>query len=163
MPDRSIRNRYLFAQLIPFFDAMVGLVGGLVAGPVSFFFPVVFFLGAMKLRQRTRNLSRGAGRYSGHGPKSKYKYKHKSEQSNTSDTTNRVEPQKQPSYTVYLSRSEYLSDSDDSDSDDDEGEGAFHRHSHSGRVGSVGTRSQKSTSDVAMSEAGASEPDFDST
>lgn len=39
---------YVFANLIPFFDEMLGLIGGLLAGPISFLFPVLFFFGAMK-------------------------------------------------------------------------------------------------------------------
>ena len=41
---------YVFANLVPFFDEMLGLIGGLLAGPISFLFPIVFFIGAYKMR-----------------------------------------------------------------------------------------------------------------
>ena len=37
---------YVFTNLIPFFDAMLGLIGGLLAGPISFLLPIAFYLAA---------------------------------------------------------------------------------------------------------------------
>ena len=38
---------YVVANAVPFFDALLGLVGGLLSAPISFGLPVVFYLGAV--------------------------------------------------------------------------------------------------------------------
>ena len=37
---------YVFTNLIPFFDAMLGLIGGVLGGPISFLLPIAFYLAA---------------------------------------------------------------------------------------------------------------------
>ena len=37
----------LIANAIPFFDSLLGLIGGLLSAPISFGFPVLFYLGAL--------------------------------------------------------------------------------------------------------------------
>ena len=37
---------YVFTNLIPFFDDMLGLIGGILGGPISFLLPIAFYLAA---------------------------------------------------------------------------------------------------------------------
>ena len=78
---------YVFAHLVPFFDEMLGLIGGLLAGPISFLFPIVFFIGAYKLRHSQDDVASSIAR---------------SEEA----------PDAQPVYAVALKHSEWLRDSE---------------------------------------------------
>eukprot|EP00928_Gymnodinium_smaydae_P041590 TRINITY_DN28123_c0_g1_i1.p1 TRINITY_DN28123_c0_g1~~TRINITY_DN28123_c0_g1_i1.p1 ORF type:complete len:579 (-),score=123.68 TRINITY_DN28123_c0_g1_i1:60-1730(-) len=49
----------LLANAVPFFDLFLGLIGGLLSGPISYVLPILFFLGA-------RSVARSAGAARGH-------------------------------------------------------------------------------------------------
>lgn len=48
---------YFVANLIPYFDSMLGLVGGLLAGPINFILPTLFFLSGFLVHQSSGNMS----------------------------------------------------------------------------------------------------------
>jgi hypothetical protein len=49
----------LIANAIPFFDSLLGLIGGLLSAPISFGFPVLFYLGALARLNETSNSGGG--------------------------------------------------------------------------------------------------------
>jgi len=44
---------FLVANAIPFFSNLLGLIGGLLSGPVSFLLPIALYIGALRLESQT--------------------------------------------------------------------------------------------------------------